>query len=126
MKKMMLSFCAVAAVLLAGCVATPPAPTDRRVTVAPDLGVDLQVTDIRCVKGSSEFNTFQANVVNTTTSALPVQWKVQWLDADGVEIESLVSTWNSLMLQPLEVRALKGTAPRPDAADMLFYVRRGK
>ena len=115
---------AVLAVLAVGCVSYHTPPMDRRVTVAEDLGTAVWVTDVRCAKGSSPYATFQANVVNNTSYDLGVEWKVVWLDANGVTIDSLVSTWNKVMLAPKDIQALKGTAPRPDAADMLFYVRR--
>lgn len=117
---------ASAVMLLGGCAMTPGAPVDRRVTLSPEVGYDVCVTDIRCCKGTGDYFTFQANVANNTGSPYPIQWKVQWLDAEGLEIDSLVSSWDSLMLQPFEVRALKGTAPRPEAVDLRFYARRGK
>ena len=118
-----------AACALAGCIAPPQsstaggAPADVRVTIAPDLFGDVVVTDVRCAKGGSQYLTLQANLVNNCSSPLAVDWKVQWLDADGVEIDSVVSTWNSRMLQPYELCGLKSTAPTPAAADMRFYVR---
>ena len=110
--------------LVAGCISYHTPPMDRRVTIAEDLGTAVWVTDVRCAKGASPYATFQANVVNNTSYDLGVEWKVVWLDANGVTIDSLVSTWNKVMLAPRDIQALKGTAPRPDAADMLFYVRR--
>ena len=101
-------------------------PPDRRVTIAPDLGKSIYVTDVRCTKGSSDCYTFQANVVNNTSSERPVEWKVVWLDADGMEIDSTVSTWAARMIQPYEICALKGTAHTKAAVDMMFYVRRAK
>ncbi len=117
---------ALGAALLSGCVATNVPPPDRRVTIAKDLGTSVFITDIRCTKGSSDFYTFQANMVNNRSSDLAVEWKVVWLDADGITIDSAVSGWNARMLQPNDVVALKGTAPRSDAVDMLFYVRRAR
>ncbi len=117
---------ALAAAVLCGCVATNVPPPDRRVTIAEDLGTSVYITDIRCAKGSSDFYTFQANMVNNRSSELAVEWKVVWLDADGITIDSAVSGWSARMLQPHDVVALKGTAPRADAVDMLFYVRRAK
>ena len=110
--------------LVAGCVSYHTPPIDRRVTIAEDLGTAVWVTDVRCAKGTRPYATFQASVVNNTSHVLGVEWKVVWLDANGITIDSLVSTWNKVMLAPKDIQALKGTAPRPDAADMLFYVRR--
>ena len=123
MKKLFVVLGLAAAALLTGCVATNLPPMDRRITIAEDLGCDVFVTDVRCAKGNSSYATFQANVVNNTWGDLGVEWKVVWLDADGVAIDSIVSTWNKLMLPARDVQALKNTAPRMDAVDMLFYVR---
>ncbi|MBR2838159.1 MAG: YcfL family protein [Kiritimatiellae bacterium] len=117
-----------AACVLAGCIAPPQnaaeAPADTRITVAPNLCGDVVVTDVRCTKGQSDYLTLQANLVNNCSRPLAVDWRVQWLDADGVEIDSVVSSWNARMLQPYEICGLKATAPKPDAADMRFYVRK--
>lgn len=121
---------AFAAVALFGCISRQQVDSqedlDTRVTVGPDLSHDVFVRDVRCTKGSGLFYAFQANLVNRNASDLPVEWKVQWLDQDGIEIDSVVSTWNALMLSGYEIRGLKGVAPRQDAADMRFYVRRAR
>lgn len=123
MKKLMMIMFAAGLAALVGCISTPIPPMDSRVTIAPNLGPWLYVTDVRCTKGISEYLTFQANVVNNTGCEQCVQWKVQWLDPNGLEIDSAVSTWNDVAIQPFEIRGLKGTAPRRDAADMRFYMR---
>ena len=66
---------------------------DRRVTLAENLGYDLYVTDVRCAKGTSAYCTFQANVVNNTARELWVEWRVAWLDANGIEIDAHDLTW---------------------------------
>lgn len=114
--------CALLAAAFSGC-GTPP-PVDSRVTIAADVAGDVVVSDIRCPRNQSGFMTLQANVVNVRSGDRGVEWKVVWLDADGVEIDSLVSSWNKVMLAPNEIKGLKSTAPRPDAADMRFYLRR--
>ena len=132
MSRLAMMAAVAAACALAGCIAPPQnssaggAPADVRVTISPDLSGDVVVTDVRCAKGGSQYLTLQANLVNCCGSPLAVDWKVQWLDADGVEIDSVVSTWSSRMLQPYELCGLKSTAPTPAAADMRFYVRSKK
>ena len=127
MKNLVITVLFGAACALTGCIAPSQnvgeAPMDTRVTIAPNLFGDIVVTDVRCVKNAAGFMTLQANIVNNRKSPLAVDWKVQWLDADGVEIESVVSTWNARMLQPFEICGLKATAPTPAAADMRFYAR---
>ena len=129
MKKLVFAIAAAAAAALSGCLAPPQSsvaggpPVDTRVTVAPNLWGDVVVTDVRCAKGASDYLTLQANLVNNCGRPLAVDWRVQWLDADGVEIDSAVCSWNARMLQPHEICGLKGTAPRADAADMRIYIR---
>ena len=122
MKTLMFVLLAATAAVLAGC-GTPP-PVDTRVTIAADVAGDIVISDIRCPRNQAGFLTFQANVVNVRSGDRGVEWKVVWLDADGVEIDSLVSSWNKVMLAPNEIKGLKATAPRADAADARFYVRR--
>ena len=114
----------VASAVLAGCVSTPMPPQDTRVTVAEDVRRDLYVTDVRCSKGNGEFYVFQANVVNNSRQELALEYKVQWLDRDGIAIDSIVSGWQKVSVAAKDIRGLKATAPRRDAADMRFYVRR--
>ena len=124
MKTLMFVLLAATAAVLTGC-GTPP-PVDTRVTIAADVAGDIVISDIRCPRNQAGFLTFQANVVNVRFGDRGVEWKVVWLDADGVAIDSVVSTGSARMLNPHDVCALKGVAPRSDAVDMLFYVRRAR
>lgn len=133
MNKIAMAAVAAMSCALAGCIAPAPnaaasaAPEDVRITVSPDLCGDVCVTDVRCVNvAGSVCPTFQANMVNNTGRQLILEWKVQWLDKDGMEIDSIVSRWNARALQAYEVCALKSTAPTSAAVDMRFYVRRGR
>lgn len=114
----------VVSAVLTGCVSAPLPPLDTRVTVAEDVRRDLYVTDVRCSKGNGEFYVFQANVVNNSRTDIALEYKVQWLDRDGIAIDSIVSGWQKALVAAKEIRGLKATAPRRDAADMRFYVRR--
>lgn len=99
-------------------------PFDRRVTIAADLARDLVITDVRCARGTGGHLSFQANVVNHTASDLGLEWRVVWLDADGLEIESAVSTWRKVMVAPQDIAMLVNAASTPKAVDMRFYVRK--
>lgn len=107
-----------------GCVAIPQAPVDRRVSIAEEIGSDVLIADVRCAKGQGEYYTFQANAVNDTSSDCAVEWKVVWLDADGLAIESAVSAWNRRVIGAKDVVGLTSTAPCREAVDMMFYLRR--
>ena len=118
------SFLAAALVgLVAGCISYHTPPMDRRVTVAPDLGAAVWVTDVRLAKGPSSHFTLQANVVNNTSGVVRMEDRVDWLDATGSAIPSVVSTWQPMSAAAREVVPLQATAPSPEAVDFRFYVQ---
>ena len=123
MKRLMAILGFAAAILMTGCVATALPPMDRRVTIAENLGVSVFVTDVRCAKGTSQFYTFQANVVNNCSGELWVEYKVVWVNAEGMAINPN-AVWEKTAIMAHEIKALQYTAPSAEAVDMLFYVRR--
>lgn len=120
---MVVGVCVLGA-LLTGCRTRAAAPVNPRVRIADNLEGLVVVSDVRCMKGASDHSTFQATVVNCTGRELWLEWKVVWLDSEGMEIDSVASTWSSAAIAPRDMKGLKGTAPRADATDMRFYVRR--
>ena len=109
--------------LVAGCISYHTPPMDRRVTVAPDLGTAVWVTDVRLAKGPSSHFTLQANVVNNTGGVVRMEYRVDWLDATGSAIPSVVSTWQPMSAAAREGVPLQATAPSPEAVDFRFYVQ---
>ena len=114
---------AVAAFALCGCVSYHTPPLDRRVTVAPDLGSSVYVTDVRLARGASQHYTMQANIVNNTGDVVQVEYRTVWLDETGMEIPSVTSTWLPISAAAREVVGLASTAPSPEAVDFRFYVQ---
>ena len=113
--------------LAAGCTMSPAtcdAPVDRRITLAADLADDVVVTDLRCVRGRSGHLELQANVVNNLAEDRGVEWRIVWLDASGLEIESVVSTWAKRMISPKDIAEIRCTAPSDKALDFRFHLRR--
>lgn len=109
--------------LTVGCVSYHTPPMDRRVTVAPDLGTAVWITDIRMAKGTSSHYTLQANVVNNTEGVVRMEYRVDWLDSTGSVLPSVVSTWLPMSAAAREVVPLQATAPSPDAVDFRFYLQ---
>ena len=99
------------AALAAGCTmppATNDVPVDRRITLAADLADDVVVTDLRCVRGQSGHLELQANIVNNLAEDRGGEWRIVWLDASGLEIESVVSsTWAKRMISPKDIAEIR-------------------
>lgn len=127
MKKSLIIIAMVSMLALTGCVIETtytPLPMDTRVTIAPDLGVGwIYISSVRCLRNESGFICVQANVVNNLDYPIAIEWKVQWLDAAGLEIESAVSTWSDIALAAREIKGLKAVSNTPAAADMRIYFR---
>ena len=109
--------------LMAGCIGYRTPPMDRRVTIAPNLGTAVWVTDVRLAKGPSSHFTLQANVANNTDGVVRMEYRVEWLDATGTAIPSVVSTWQPIAAAARAVIPLQATAPAPEAVDFRFYVQ---
>ena len=110
-----------------GCTMTPTTgdrPVDRRITLAADLADDMVVTDLRCVRGPGGHLDFQANVVNNLAEDRGVEWRIVWLDASGLEIESVVSNWAKRMVSAKDIAEIRCTAPTEKAVDFRFHLRR--
>ena len=114
---------ALAALAAAGCVSYHTPPADRRITLSPDLGDAVLVTDVRLVRDTSTHYTVQANVANCTDGIVAMEYNVTWLDESGAEIPSVVSTWQPMSAAPRTVVGLTATAPSPEAVDFRLYVQ---
>lgn len=56
-----------------------------------------------------------------------VEYKIDWLDKDGMEVPTATSTWLQLDLIPGETRRLQTVAPNPRCQDfMLNFKEYGK
>jgi uncharacterized protein YcfL len=115
----MIAFAAAAV----GCVSYHTPPQDRRVTVSPELGTRVWVTDVRLAKANSQQYTLQANVVNNTSGVVRMEYRVVWLDANGMELPSVLSTWHPISAVEREIVGLAATAPTPEAVDFRFYLQ---
>lgn len=124
MKKLMMIVLTAGAAALAGCFSA--SPMDLRVTIAPDLGDDVQIVDLRLQKTRSSHYTMQTSVVNNSAALVGLEYKTVWLDAGGEEIPTILSTWSRTSVRPRDIVALQSTAPDESAVDFRFYVRRSR
>lgn len=114
-------------VLAVGCTTSAVStahPEDCRVTIAADLASDMAVTGIRCVRNAGGFLEMQANVVNRLSSDRGIEWRIVWLDANGIEIPSAVSNWTKRMVTAMDFAEVRNVAPSQNAADFRFHLRR--
>lgn len=65
----------------------------------------------------------QFDLKNTTTSELPVEWSIEWMDARGFRIDTQPH-WRPALVGGNGVVPVQETAPVPEAATFKLHVRR--
>jgi len=122
---------AVAALFVfAGCSSTFPAhqsasnvlesQTDRQIINNIPLNYRVSIVQYhsRITNGLQEI---QVDLQNHRQQQYDLEYKIDWLDADGYVIES--TPWQPLTINAKEYRSIKAIAHSPQAEDFKFYIR---
>ncbi len=59
----------------------------------------------------------QAEIQNRTDNRQLVNYRFDWVDQNGIRIETPLSNWTAVSLAAKERKLLTAVAPTPDAAD---------
>lgn len=107
----------------AGC-ATSPAPPDARIVYLDKKmpkKLSVYVTS-RQVQDLAEV-VIQFQKVRTKDTPLDVQYKVTWVDQNGLEVEPEKANWKPAPLNGFEPKQVNDIAPNPRAVDFRVYVK---
>ena len=132
----------VFACLLSGCYK----PHDERINVSEDIRSDtldsniltrpfsqafswlagdgVQITEVTERRTPEGFRELQVRGYNKAYKTARFQYRVEWLDADGVVIPSKTSVWMPVSAMPKSDFTFHVTAPRRDAADFRVNTRK--
>jgi uncharacterized protein YcfL len=69
-----------------------------------------------------KFTQAQVTVENLTENEYQLEYKFDWTDLEGFEVESR-SVWHRFRLSPHEVRNFSSTGKTPEAKKIIFIVR---
>ena len=119
MKKTLLLLSSLA--LLAGCAS--PRVADPRIVVDPSASSIVQVltVDYGATKGANPV--VALSVKSTSGSVRKIQHRTVWFDPNGAAINTILSKWKTVTLDPGEVADLRAVAPRADAQGFRFEIR---
>lgn len=112
------SLSAAVMLCLIGC-ATPHA--DPRVNTLEVPGIDIQHIVMR--RTPEGFMEMQATGYNQTREVRRFDYRVEWLDADGMVIPSKTRVWQPASAQPRSEFRLHSIAPQPTAVDFRINTR---
>ena len=109
--------------LLVSCASLPP--VDSRITMTDGLQRKIAVTNLVFTdETAAGLYVIQADFENLTSKELPLEWKVQWLNDQGLEVETLMASWRKVTLAAHETKGMKAIAPTMDAVQWRMLVRK--
>ncbi len=80
---------------------TSALPELKRVYMSSSLSKSLNVVSINQAKANEDLLKIQVNLENLTKQALNLNYKIEWMDADGIVINDSSAVW-----LPLYVRCI--------------------
>ncbi len=118
-----------AVLLLAGCgttvntvsradsLAAPSMVADRRVITDNSLAGMVRVVSVNEATVSGNLLKIQATIENLKRSTKTLNYKFEWVDENGMAIDSPNETWKQIRLQPRETTTISTVAITPRAVD---------
>lgn len=103
--------------------ATPNYVADKRIITDNTLAGTFKVTAINQATVSGNLLKIQATVENLKSSARTLNYKFEWVDRDGMAIDSPNETWKILKLQGRETGTINTVSINPRAVDFRLKFR---
>lgn len=123
------------AALLSGCAtnvntyeraesqASPNHVGDKRVITDNTLAGTFRVVSLNQAPVSGNLLKVQATVENLKNSYRTLNYKFEWVDVDGMSIDSPNETWKTLSLQGRETGTISTVSINPRAVDFRLKLR---
>lgn len=106
--------------------ATPTFVEDSRFINDPGLANAIELVSLIESETPAGSRQIQAELFNTTGRFAQIQFAFRWYRQDGFEIDSNLSQWRTIGIQPTDLARVTGTAPTPDAVDFRLAIRRSR
>ncbi len=83
---------------------------------------DIQIVDVKSAM-AGDIMRAQATLRSKDKDTLPFQYRFEWYDAGGLEINSGAGSWKPLILYGRENKTVQGVAPDPRAKEFKLKIR---
>jgi len=83
---------------------------------------DVQIVDIKSVMAGDVMRV-QATLRSKDRDTLPFQYRFDWYDGGGLEINSGAGSWKPLILYGRESKTIQAVAPDPQAKEFKLKIR---
>ncbi len=101
-------------------------PELKRVFMDGGLEKDVQVLSINQGKASEDLLRIQVNLKNLTKKSMNLNYKIEWMDQDGLVINDSSSTWLPVYVRGAEIVAIKSVASSPTVQNFWLKLQRAK
>ena len=101
-------------------------PELKRVFIDGGLEKDVQVLSINQGKASEDLLRIQVNLKNLTKKSMNLNYKIEWMDQDGLVINDSSSTWLPVYVRGAEIVAIKSVASSPTVQNFWLKLQRAK
>lgn len=124
-----------ATLLLAGCgttvntveraqaQASPSYVADKRVVTDRTLAATFRVVSVNEATVSGNLLKVQATIENLKNSTRALSYKFEWVDANGMAVDSPNETWKQIRVQPRETTTISTVAVTPRAVDFILKMK---
>ena len=89
------------------------------------LKQSISVSRLSTGNNQSGFMEVQLTGRNTSSSYIPLEYKVEWFNESGLEIRTILSRWTKTPAYANSEFGFKAVAPRPTAKDYRIFIRKG-
>uniref|UniRef100_UPI00404A3F72 YcfL family protein n=1 Tax=Cephaloticoccus sp. TaxID=1985742 RepID=UPI00404A3F72 len=103
--------------------AAPSYVADKRIITDNTLAGTFRVVSINQATVSGNLLKIQATVENLKNKSRTLNYKFEWVDQDGMAVNSPNETWKSILLQGRETQTISTVAVTPRAADFRLKFR---
>ena len=90
------------------------------------LSKSLQVISINQAKANEDLLKIQVNLENLTKQALNLNYKIEWMDEDGIVINDSSAVWMPLYVRGAENVAVQSVASTPKAKNFWLKLQKAK
>lgn len=103
--------------------ASPNYVADRHVITDQSLAKTFQVVSVNQATVSGNLLKVQATIVNLKNNLRTLNYKFEWIDQDGMAVNSPNETWKAIQLQGRETTTISTVAVSPRAVDFKLKLR---
>lgn len=87
------------------------------------IGKGIVITEVKTVRNQSGFMTVQVRGVNESVAKRLFEYKTEWLDKDGIMLDTVTDNWMPVSVMGTSEFAFKVIATRREASDYRINTR---